>query len=229
MSIRYDPASLIASSGESAAEFPADKFPAAPYGSAVSYADAYAQELAQAWKKLDLVAFEHAAAILSEAYTQRVTVFSCGNGGSASIANHLMCDHVKGIRTKTDMVPRVVSLSNNVELLTAIANDLGYEDVFAYQLQSQSQPGDVLIAISSSGRSANIVKALAWARDNGLRTIAITGFDGGAARTVAEVAIHADCSNYGVIEDLHQAVMHALAQYIRQSRMTAGEISATVF
>ena len=229
MSIRYDPASLIASSGESAAEFPADKFPAAPYGSAVSYADAYAQELAQAWKKLDLVAFEHAAAILSEAYTRRVTVFSCGNGGSASIANHLMCDHVKGIRTKTDMVPRVVSLSNNVELLTAIANDLGYEDVFAYQLQSQSQPGDVLVAISSSGRSANIVKALAWARDNGLRTIAITGFDGGAARTVAEVAIHADCSNYGVIEDLHQAVMHALAQYIRQSRMTAGEISATVF
>jgi len=229
MSIRYDPASLIASSGESAAEFPADKFPAAPYGSAVSYADAYAQEITQAWKKLDLVAFEHAAAILSEAYTQRVTVFSCGNGGSASIANHLMCDHVKGIRTKTDMVPRVVSLSNNVELLTAIANDLGYEDVFAYQLQSQSQPGDVLVAISSSGRSANIVKALAWARDNGLRTIAITGFDGGAARTVAEVAIHADCSNYGVIEDLHQAVMHALAQYIRQSRMTAGEISATVF
>ena len=109
----------------------------------------------------------------------------------------------------------MVSLSNNVELLTAIANDLAYEEVFAYQLQSQSQPGDVLVAISSSGRSANIVKALTWALDNGLHTIAITGFDGGAARNVAEVAIHAECSNYGVIEDLHQAVMHALAQYIR--------------
>ena len=156
-------------------------------------------------------------------------MFSCGNGGSASIANHLQCDHVKGVRTATDLAPRVMSLSTNVELLTAIANDTGYENVFVYQLQSQSGPGDVLIAVSSSGRSPNIVHALTWARDHGLRTIAITGFDGGAARSVAEVAIHVDSANYGVIEDLHQAIMHALAQYIRQSRMTATAISATVF
>ena len=70
---------------------------------------------------------------------------------------------------------------------------------------------------------------LTWARDHGLRTIAITGFDGGAARTVADVSIHVDSTNYGVIEDLHQAIMHALAQYIRQSRMSADEISASVF
>ena len=75
----------------------------------------------------------------------------------------------------------------------------------------------------------NIVRALTWARDHGLRTIAITGFDGGAARTVAEVSIHVDCTNYGIVEDLHQAIMHALAQYIRQSRMSADAISTTVF
>jgi phosphoheptose isomerase len=229
MSTVYEPATQTASSRPHEANFPSGKFPATPYLSAASYADAYAQEIAQAWKTLDFAAFERAAAILSEAYVQRAGVFSCGNGGSASIANHLVCDHVKGVRTKTDLTPRVTSLSNNVELLTAIANDLAYEDVFVYQLQSQSQSGDVLVAISSSGRSANIVKALTWARDNGLRTIAITGFDGGAARTAAEVAIHADCTNYGVIEDLHQAVMHALAQYIRQSRMTSDAISATTF
>jgi phosphoheptose isomerase len=205
------------------------KFPAARYASAASYLAGYADELAQAWKTIDLTALDRAATILMEAYTRRAGVFSCGNGGSASIANHLVCDHVKGVRTKTDLCPRVVSLSNNIELLTAIANDIDYEDVFAYQLQSQSVPGDVLVSISSSGRSANIVKALVWARENGLRTISITGFDGGAARKVAEVAIHADCSNYGVIEDLHQALMHALAQYIRQSRMTTETISATVF
>ena len=156
-------------------------------------------------------------------------MFSCGNGGSASIANHMQCDHVKGIRTATDLAPQVLSLSTNVELLTAIANDIGYENVFVYQLQSQSQPGDVLIAVSSSGRSPNIVQALTWARDHGLRTIAITGFDGGAARAVAEVSIHVDCTNYGIVEDLHQAIMHALAQYIRQSRMSADAISTTVF
>jgi phosphoheptose isomerase len=123
----------------------------------------------------------------------------------------------------------VLSLSTNVELLTAIANDMGYENVFVYQLQSQSGPGDVLMAVSSSGRSANIVRALEWARDHGLRTIAITGFDGGEARAVAEVSLHVECTNYGIVEDLHQTVMHALAQYIRHSRMTADAISTSVF
>ena len=177
-------------------------------------------------RRIEPAALDRAAAILLEAYTSGAAVFSCGNGGSASIANHLQCDHVKGVRTTTDLAPRVVSLSTNVELLTAIANDMGYEDVFVYQLQSQSAPGDVLIAVSSSGRSPNIVRALTWARDHGLRTIALTGFDGGAARTVAEVTIHVDGANYGIVEDLHQAIMHALAQYIRQSRMTADAISA---
>ena len=205
------------------------KFPIAPYASAASYFDAYAEEFSRAAASIELDALDRAAGILLEAYTGDAAVFSCGNGGSASIANHLQCDHVKGVRTATDLAPRVMSLSTNVELLTAIANDTGYENVFVYQLQSQSAPGDVLIAVSSSGRSPNIVRALTWARDNGLRTIAITGFDGGAARTVAEVAIHVDGANYGIIEDLHQAVMHALAQYVRQSRMTETAISATVF
>jgi len=205
------------------------KFPVAPYPSAASYLDAYAEEIARACKTIDPEAFDRAAAILIEAYDRDARMFSCGNGGSASIANHMQCDHVKGVRTATDLTPRVLSLSANVELITAIANDLGYENVFVYQLQSQSRRGDVLIAVSSSGRSPNIVRALTWARDNGLRTIAITGFDGGAARTATEVSVHVECTNYGIIEDLHQAVMHALAQYIRQSRMTADSISANVF
>lgn len=205
------------------------KFPAVPYDSGASYFEAYMDEMASAWKTIDLAEFERAAAILTDAYLRRATVFSCGNGGSAAIANHLVCDHTKGVRTKTDLRPRVGSLSNNVELLTAIANDVAYDYVFAFQLESQASPGDVLVAISSSGRSANIVRALAWARDNGLHTIAITGFEGGAAMTMADVAIHFQCTNYGIVEDLHQSVMHALAQYIRQSRMTAEQISATVF
>jgi len=205
------------------------KFPAAPYAQAAWYFSAYAAETARAASSIEPAALDHAAAILLEAYTRGAGVLSCGNGGSASIANHLQCDHVKGVRTATDLVPRVVSLSANVELITAIANDMAYEDVFVYQLQSQSGPGDVLIAVSSSGRSANIVRALTWARDHDIRTIALTGFNGGQARAVAEVTIHVDSTNYGVVEDLHQAIMHGLAQYIRQSRMTADAISSSVF
>ena len=216
-----------------AAQAPPDsaqpKFPAAPYNSGASYFEAYMEEMVLAWKTADLAEFDRAAVILTDAYLRGARVFSCGNGGSASIANHMVCDHTKGVRGTTDLLPKVGSLSSNVELLTAIANDVSYEDVFAFQLQSQASPGDVLVAISSSGRSANIVRALTWAHNNGLHTIAITGFEGGAAKTLADVAIHFDCTNYGVVEDLHQAVMHALAQYIRQSRMTAGTISGTVF
>jgi phosphoheptose isomerase len=204
-------------------------FPVAPYPSAALYFDAYADEMSRAAKTIDPEAFDRAAAILLDGYVRGARMFSCGNGGSASIANHAQCDHVKGVRTATDLTPQVLSLSTNVELLTAIANDIGYEDVFVYQLQSQSEPGDVLMAVSSSGRSANIVHALTWAREHGLRTIAITGFDGGAARAAAEVSVHVECTNYGIVEDLHQAIMHALAQYIRQSRMSADAISTTVF
>jgi len=205
------------------------KFPADRHTNAGTYFSEYAKELARASESVDLATMESAAKILIDAYTSSARMFSCGNGGSASIANHMQCDHVKGIRTATDLAPSVLSLSTNVELLTAIANDIGYHDVFVYQLQSQSRPGDVLIAVSSSGRSRNIVDALSWARDHGLRTIAITGFDGGAARTTAEVAIHVDSTNYGIVEDLHQAIMHALAQYIRQSRLSADAIATTVF
>ena len=174
MSSINDPGPLTSAIGGSPV-----KFPMAAFASAASYFDAYAEEMARAAKTIDPEALDRAAAILLEAYTHGARMFSCGNGGSASIANHVQCDHVKGIRTATDLAPQVLSLSTNVELLTAIANDMGYENVFVYQLQSQSRPGDVLMAVSSSGRSPNIVHALTWARDHGLRTIAITGFGGG--------------------------------------------------
>lgn len=205
------------------------KFPAVSYEGAASFYGAYMEEVARAASTVDWTEVDRAAAILVDAYQAGHSVFSCGNGGSASIANHLQCDHVKGVRTGTDLTPRVVSLSSNLELITAISNDIGYEDIFTYQLQSQARPGDVLIAISSSGRSPNIVRAVSWAGDNGMRTIALTGFDGGAARTGSDVGIHVDCTNYGIVEDLHQAAMHAMAQYIRQSRMSPAAIADTTF
>lgn len=204
-------------------------FPDVPFRTAAAYFDGYTQEFGRAAKSVDTGAIDRAAAILLDSAARGSRLFACGNGGSAAIANHLQCDHMKGVRNATDLRPRVLSLSANVALLSAIANDLGYQEVFRYQLECQSEPGDVLIAVSSSGRSASIVRAIGWAREHQLRTIAITGFEGGPARRDAEVAIHVDCANYGIVEDLHQAVMHVLAQYLRQSRMTADVISGTVF
>jgi D-sedoheptulose 7-phosphate isomerase/D-glycero-D-manno-heptose 1,7-bisphosphate phosphatase len=205
------------------------EFPLARYESADAFGRDYAEQLARALDTVDLSELDRAAKVINTAHDDGHALFACGNGGSASIANHLQCDHVKGVRVGTGLLARVQSLSTNVELFSAIANDIGYDAVFEYQLESQARAGDVLIAISSSGRSPNIVRALEWAGANGLSTIALTGFDGEPARSLATVTIHVDTRNYGIIEDAHQACMHLLAQYVRQSRMSDAEVAAHVF
>jgi histidinol-phosphate phosphatase family protein len=204
-------------------------FPQMQYESAYLFAEHYAGELGHALATVDMAAFDRASKVLADAYDRDAAVFVCGNGGSASIANHLQCDHVKGIRVGTELHTRVTSLSTNVEILSAIANDIGYDAVFEFQLESMARPGDVLVAVSSSGRSPNIVRALSWAENHGMQTIAMTGFGGGDARRVAGVSIHVDAYNYGIVEDAHQACMHLLAQYARQSRMAADAVATTVF
>jgi D-sedoheptulose 7-phosphate isomerase len=212
-----------------AAQARAAGFPTRHYPDASSYFDEYHGTLDRAARTIDRAAVGRAARLILDAHARGNCIFSCGNGGSAAIANHLQCDHVKGVSTDTDLSPRVVSLASNVELLTAIANDITYDDVFSYQLRAHAMPGDVLLAISSSGRSPNILRVLRVARECGVSSIALTGFGGGDAARTADVSIHVDATNYGVVEDLHQAIMHALAQYIRQSRMTDRAISATAF
>lgn len=205
------------------------RFPTRRFTSADAYGGAYVTDLDRAVRSVDRAQLGRAADILDVAYRADNAVFACGNGGSASIANHLQCDHVKGVRNGTDLTTRVYSLSTNIETLSAIANDHGYERVFEYQLQSNARPGDVLVAISSSGGSPNIVRALEWANAYGMPTIALTGFDGGAARRLATATIHVDAHNYGIIEDAHQACMHLLAQYVRQSRMAADVVASHTF
>lgn len=215
--------------GETCPQSEPPRFPAHGFDRANSYGSGYMEELARAFHTVDLAQLEQAAQVLLDAYLDDRAVFACGNGGSASIANHLQCDHVKGVRNGTGLTTRVFSLSTNMELLSAIANDLGYDSVFEFQLQSQARPGDVLVAVSSSGRSANIVRAIDWANENGMQTIALTGFNGGPARRRAAASIHVESANYGIIEDTHQACMHLLAQYIRQSRMTTDAVAAQTF
>lgn len=205
------------------------EFPLARYQSADDFGRHYSQQLARALDTVDHSELDRAAKVINTAHDDGYALFACGNGGSASIANHLQCDHLKGVRVGTGLLARVQSLSTNMELFSAIANDLGYDAVFEYQLQSQARAGDVLIAISSSGKSPNIIRALEWAGANGLATIALTGFDGQPARSLATVAIHVDTRNYGIVEDAHQACMHLLAQYVRQSRMSDAEVASHVF
>src|SRR5690606_16126188 len=139
----------------------------------------------------------------------------CGNGGPASVAHHLQCDHVKSERQGTSLRNRGLSLSAKVDLLSAIAHDLSYHDVLEYQLQSQPRSSDVLCALSSSGAFARSVRAVAGGHVSGLHTIALTGFEREPTRPHPTGAVHVASSTAGVVEKANHACMHMLAQYVR--------------
>lgn len=143
-------------------------------------------------------------------------ILVCGNGGSAAITEHMSCDHTKGVAMDTNLLPFMIPLQSNVSLTTAIANDVGYDSVFSKQINwfTDKTPFGVLV-VSSSGNSPNIINALYAARNRGVPTMAMVGFDGGLAKTIADVCIHVKSDNYGVIEDAHQIIMHSMAQSIR--------------
>ena len=204
-------------------------FPRQVYRGAADYLGAYREEVARAWASLDAAAFDTAAALLGAAIEARRTVYVCGNGGSAAISGHLLCDVLKGVQTDTALRPRVVSLAAPLELITAIANDIAYDEIFAYQLRTMAAPGDLLITISASGDSENIVRALEWAGANGLAAIAMTGFSGGRSAGLADVNLHVAAENYGVVEDVHQSLMHCLSQYLRQRAMPPDLVSRRRF
>lgn len=204
-------------------------FPYHPYTSIADYFEDYSKQLAIAARSVDPSALDAAQQLLSETFARDGQIFCCGNGGSAAISNHLVCDHVKGVCTDTGLLPRVHSLSANVEILTAIANDISYDEIFAWQVSRLARSGDLLITISSSGDSENIVQAIQWAKNNQVRTIAMTGFLGGRSAKMADVSVHVSADNYGIIEDLHQSIMHVLAQYIRQIHMPSDLIAPRRF
>lgn len=195
-------------------------FPDHAYAAADTFADAYFDQVAKAQASVSRQALRDAGALLADVVEGGATVFSCGNGGSAAIANHLLCDCLKGVQGGTSLRPRVHTLSSAVELITAIANDIGVEEIFSLPLRSLGRAGDLLIVISSSGASANVVRAIDTARNQGMRTIAMTGFTGGQAAERADISLHVDASNYGVIEDVHQSLMHILAQNLRHANLT---------
>ncbi len=216
-------------SGSEARVGPTATFPGRKFYEASSFAEAYFAEITAAACSVDKDTVHQAADILANVYTARGTVYVCGNGGSAAISNHLVCDHCKLVQTDTNLAPRIVSLSTTVEMITAIANDVSFDEVFVYQLRTMARPGDALITISSSGDSENVVRAASWAKANGIPVISMTGFSGGRSAEIADVNLHVDANNYGIIEDVHQSLMHILAQYIRQAHMADGLIAQRKF
>jgi phosphoheptose isomerase len=175
---------------------------------------AYADAICTALLSIDWHQLDRAISEIESVRKRRARLWVAGNGGSAAIADHLLCDWVKGTFTASQAPIHVHSLVSSAALLTACANDFGYDVSFERQIEMQAQPGDLLLCISSSGNSANILAALRKASSMGLKTIALTGFGGGESARLADINLHVAAHNYGVVEDCHQILMHNIAQYI---------------
>ncbi|MBU2994067.1 SIS domain-containing protein [Octadecabacter sp. 1_MG-2023] len=143
------------------------------------------------------------------------TVWMAGNGGSAAIADHSVCDCSKGTHVPGTQPFRTMSLASNVSILSALANDVSYDDVFSEQLKYYLTDKDALLVVSSSGNSTNVVKACEYAKAQGVPTIAFVGFSGGKLADIADTVIHIEIDNYGIVEDTHQSLIHMLTQYMR--------------
>lgn len=181
----------------------------------VAFAGAYLDYLQTVLKRIDTAEIGRFIRTLLDARERGATVFFIGNGGSAATASHFANDVAIG--TNEYHKPfRAISLTDNVPIITAIGNDFGYEEIFVRQLRVLGKPGDVLVAISASGNSPNLLKAFDHARSAGIRTVAITAFDGGKMKSAADEGIHVPTGprEYGPAEDAHMVLDHLVGAYL---------------
>ena len=176
----------------------------------------YKAGLLEALEALDLGKVAEAIGILARARDEGRRIFVCGNGGSASLSSHFATDLVKGASFGRTSRFRVMALTDSLPTITAYSNDVGYECVFVEQLKNFAEPGDVVMAVSSSGNSPNVLRAVEHGNSIGCRTIALTGRDGGRLGPLAQLNIQVGHMHTGRIEDLHMVVLHMIGYYFME-------------
>jgi D-sedoheptulose 7-phosphate isomerase len=182
--------------------------------SGAEFADGYLRYLTDVLARIDRESVARFAEALLAARDRSARIFFLGNGGSAATATHWVSD-----LTRWRGRPfRALSLTENVAVLTAVANDFGYQHVFRQQLETLMGPGDMVVAISASGQSPNVIEAIEYANANGAITVGLTGFDGGRLRELAQIHVHAPTNHgeYGPAEDVHMVLDHLVTAYLWQ-------------
>ena len=187
----------------------------------MSFAENYKKELLQAIEVIDLVKVQQAIEWFEEARANNRHIFLCGNGGSASTASHMACDIVKGASYERESRFRVMALTDSLPTITAYSNDVSYDCVFAEQLKNFAEPGDILLAISGSGNSPNVLRAVEYANSIGCKTIGLSGRDGGKLAPISQLSLQVPVPHMGRIEDAHMIVCHMIAYYFMEQAQKA--------
>ncbi|MDO9303899.1 MAG: SIS domain-containing protein [Sulfuricurvum sp.] len=185
----------------------------------------YINNLIELLQKIDYEIVDQIIKILEEAAHKQSSIYIIGNGGSAATASHMVNDLGAGLRRRGLINLDITSLADNVPVITAIANDIGYENIFYMQLEGLLKPEDLIIAISCSGNSPNVVKAVEYAKNIGSTIIGITGFDGGDLKKLSDVNFHIEApkGEYGLVEDMHMILDHMIySYYINKGKINVG-------
>jgi D-sedoheptulose 7-phosphate isomerase len=185
---------------------------------AKGFARWYRARTLEQWEALDLDALARVAAVVEQARARGRFVWVCGNGGSAASAAHVGCDFGKTAAKPGAKPLKTVSLSDNTAFMTAIGNDLSFDETFSRQLENVVAAGDVVLLITGSGNSANILRAAKLARARKAKVVGLLGFDGGKLKALCDEHLLIPSDQYGVIEDLHMAVAHILTFYLKQKK-----------
>jgi len=179
----------------------------------MNYIDEISEYFEKVKKTIDLISKEdlnQLINILIEAKNEDKHVFVMGNGGSASTASHYCCDFNKGISYDKEKMFKFISLNDNIPTMMAYANDLGYDEIFVGPLRNFLSAGDIVIGISGSGNSNNVVKALEYANENGGFTIGLTGYNGGKVKQICKHNVHIPVDDMQITEDLHLVLDHCM-------------------
>jgi D-sedoheptulose 7-phosphate isomerase len=187
----------------------------------MTFAEQYRTQLLDTIQALDLARIQRAIDVLTQARDEGRRIFTCGNGGSASAASHFATDMVKGASFGREKRFRIMALTDSLPTLTAYSNDINYECVFVEQLKNFAEPGDVVIAISGSGNSPNVLRAVEYAKSIGCRTIALSGRDGGKLGPLADINLQVSHPHMGRIEDAHLIMLHMIGYYFMETEYTA--------
>ena len=189
----------------------------------MSFSERYKSDLFQAIESIDLTRVGRAIEILARARDEGRRIFVCGNGGSASTASHFATDLVKGASFGRSKRFRIMALTDSLPTITAYSNDVSYESVFVEQLKNFAQPGDVLVAVSGSGNSPNVLRAVEYAASIGCQTIGLSGRDGGALGKAAQLNIQVSHPHMGRIEDGHMVILHMISYYFMEEECASAE------
>jgi len=180
------------------------------------YIENYLSLLRNGLSILDIKKITKVLNVIQSCYDNNKMIFTMGNGGSGTTASHMVCDFNNSVSATMDKRFKMMCLNDNMPTITATANDIGYGAVFEEQLKNWLQPGDVVIGISVSGQSENVIKAIQYANKNQAITIGFCGFDGGELKKIAQHCIHVDVHDMKIAEDIHSIISHILMKVLKE-------------